>query len=396
MHKILVIDDDSKRSSKIKELLLTKLHEVEIHQAENVIKAKQLLKNNYYFTLFLDMALPYRDGDTVNSSAGISLLKSVAKGRFKNVPSRVIGFTALAENIEEKESEFEILGFKLYEARVGDYSWFNIALSQVEYSLQAIKSYNKLPTDIAVLSIHGIETGGDWQKELYTLVEQKYPDCELSNLQYEYKAFPVIRFIVPPLRNKMVEHFKKQLTIWLNENKTKRIVCFSHSFGTYILIKAFEAIEDKSILKNVDLIILSGSVLNQNYDFSFLSNLPNVRLVNECAKQDGALLFSKACVFGTGMGGRLGFRGLMNNKFSNRTYQGGHSVFFENECKIVSEFWIPLIDPFAVIQPFNKSEDRKRDKLAEYFARISSKIKIIYYLIFIYSIYALVFAFIPS
>ena len=52
-----------------------------------------------------------------------------------------------------------------------------------------------------------------------------------------------------------VEHFKKQLTIWLNENKTKRIVCFSHSFGTYILIKAFEAIEDKSILKNVDLII---------------------------------------------------------------------------------------------------------------------------------------------
>lgn len=387
MHKILIIDDNNKRLIRIKNLLTESLDDIEIHQAENVVQAKLLLKNNYYFTLFLDMALPHRNGDSIDNNAGIKLLASVARGRFNKIPGRVIGFTALAENIEEKESKFEQLGFKLYESKTGDYSWVDKALAQVQYSLQAIKSYNELPSDIAVLSVHGIETGGDWQKILYSQIAERFTSNEISNLQYQYKEYPVTRFAVPLMRNKMVHHFREQLVNWLNDNKAKKIVCFAHSFGTFILIKALESIEDKSILKNIDLILLSGSVLKQNHDFSFLKSLPNSRLVNDCAKQDGALLFSKAFVVGTGFGGRIGFRGLTNNKFVNRTYQGGHSVFFENDCEILKKYWLPLLEPNSNIQPFNKAINRRRDKVVEYLARISAKIKYAYYILFISALY---------
>ena len=383
MHKILVIDDDVTRNEKIVEKLKSAYNDITIHSADSYNSARKKLNNNYYFAVFLDMALPIRSLEKkLDLNAGIKLLDAIARGRFKKIPSRVIGFTALIDNREEKEESFENLGFRLYEAKRGDFSWLGKALVQIDYSLKSIESYNQLPTDIAIVSIHGIETNGKWQEKIHSLIKDKYSDVDVSNLQFKFESFPITRFLIPFLRDKMVKRFQDDLERWINNNETKRIVCFAHSFGTYILVKALEELKKKYDLENLDLIILAGSVLKQNYDFSDIKSLPNLRLVNECAKQDGALLFSKAAVWGTGMGGRLGFSSLLDAKFSNRSYPGGHSVFFNNDCEIVKNYWLPLLDTNNELKPFNiSSRERKRDKVFEYIARFSSKLKVLYYLL---------------
>ncbi|KPV95328.1 Response regulator receiver domain protein [Pseudoalteromonas sp. P1-9] len=381
MHKILIIDDDPKRLNKIKELLESKFSDIQIHVADSVHNASKKLKNNYYFSIFLDMSLPLRSNEKkLDRNAGIKLLEQISRGRFKKIPIRVVGFTALIEDFENKEEQFESLGFRLYEAKPGDFSWFNRALKQVEYSLNSLESYNDLPTDIAVFSVHGIETNGKWQDDLISLIRKRFPEADIVDLPFKFEEFPVTRFIIPWMRNNMVDLYFLQLEKWLEENKTKRIVCFAHSFGTYILVKALERIKNKSLLENLDLVLLSGSVLKQNYDFRAIKEFPNVRIVNDCARQDGALLFSKGVVWGTGMGGRLGFSSILNQQFVNRTYEGGHSVFFEKDNKIVKEYWLPLLDNDFLISPFNKvSRNRKRDKLFEYTARLSGSVKLLYY-----------------
>lgn len=385
MHKILVIDDDVTRNDKIVEKLEKAYKDITIHTADSYNSARKQLNNNYYFAIFLDMALPIRSLEkTLDLNAGIRLLDAIARGRFKKIPSRVIGFTALLDNREKKEQLFENLGFRLYEAKRGDFSWLGKALVQIDYSLRSIESYNKLPTDIAIVSIHGIETEGKWQEKIHSLIKEKYSDVEVSNLQFKFENFPITRFLIPFLRDKMVKRFQGDLERWIKNNETKRIVCFAHSFGTYILVKALEELKKNHELENLDLVVLSGSVLKQNYDFSIIKSLPNLRLVNECAKQDGALLFSKAAVWGTGMGGRLGFSGLLNANFSNRSYPGGHSVFFNNDCEIIKNYWLPLLDLNNELKPFNiSSKERTRDKVFEYIARVSSKLKVLYYLLMI-------------
>lgn len=279
------------------------------------------------------------------------------------------------------EESFSILGFQLYEATRANYTWLEKALLQIEYSLNAAKSYDKMPSDIAVVSIHGIETSGSWQSKLHKLINENYTDTRITHLQFKFEKFSLIRFVIPYFRNKMVKKFKEDLDIWIAKNETKRIVCFAHSFGTYILIKALETISQKSKLDNLDLIVLSGSVLKQNYDFRNLMSLKNVRLVNECAKQDLALLLSNSLVIGTGMGGRLGFNGLMSERFVNRGYQGGHSIFFENDCEIMKKYWIPLLEPTSNLDSFNlNGKDSITESFLEKLSRFISKIKIPLYI----------------
>ncbi|GAB2918224.1 hypothetical protein [Rheinheimera gaetbuli] len=380
MLRILVIDDDPNRRYRISKELSENFPGVGIDNASSVHKAKAYLSENYYFTIFLDMALPYRDGDLVDSKAGLKLLEKISLGKFNSTPNRVIGFTALIEEFKEKESNFNKLGFMLYETSGNNFNWLLEAINQVAYCLRSIESYKSFPTDLAILSIHGIETNGSWQSNLYTSIKEEFKDVKISNLQYKYEKYPVIRFIFPSLRKKMIIHFSEQFENWLLENKTKRIHLFSHSFGTYILVKSLEMLSHRTDLTNLELVLLSGSVLDQNYDFSFLKKAPNAKFVNDCARQDGALLFSKAFVMGTGMGGRTGFRGLMNSKFINRSYPGGHSVFFENDCQIVREHWVPLVKSNYQAEPFDKSAEHLMDKPLEYMSRVSSKIKFLYYL----------------
>jgi YD repeat-containing protein len=67
-------------------------------------------------------------------------------------------------------------------------------------------------------------------------------------------------------------------------------------------------------------------------------------VVNDCGLHDRVLLISQWVVLLTGSAGRLGFFGRLDDRFSNRFFPGGHSLYFADS--FMREWWIPILaDP---------------------------------------------------
>lgn len=387
MIKILIVDDNEKRSAVVKEKLWSKIGaEIEcIDIVDCVQMARALLKQKYYSAVFLDMALPLYSGDKdIDESAGVNLLDQVVRKRFKT-PNRIIGYTALEKNVESMEEQFSDVGFKLFISKAGDYSWIDKAITQVSYTIASMDSIDVPEKDMALITIHGILTFGDWQQELFNKTKRINSGDSIEHLSFKYVKLDFITFAIPGLRNWIVNRFKSDLVNWLENNYCKRIVCFSHSFGTFVLMKALESIEDKNLLKNIELIVLSGSVLKQNYSFQeVLKNIPKTKIVNDCAVNDKALVASKAFVLGTGMAGKVGFCKLENSLFINRYFKGGHSSFFSNK-DFIDQNWLPLIMGCDISSQESAGMHYGTiDTVLDYFAKLSSFFKLGYYLLFIY------------
>ncbi|MDI3324772.1 hypothetical protein QKW35_10325 [Pontibacterium granulatum] len=346
MNKILIVDDDISRSSKLHQRLLTSFDsmKIDVDIVASYQEARRALKRCYYPVLFLDMALPVYQGEKdILDDAGAKILREISKGRILKKPLRVIGYTALEKDTSAMELEFENLGFKLYHSRSGDFSWLTKAVSQARYSFSSLDSVETQERELAVVTVHGILTFGSWQEDLYCKIDSEYCDKDVSHLSFKYTRFDVFSFLMPILRDAIVSRFRRDLKRWIEQNSSKRIVCFSHSFGTYVLINALESF-DEHLLQHIDLVVLSGSVLKQDHDFSQLRNCKGIRIVNDCAVHDKALLASMAFVPGTGMDGKVGFSTLSDDNFVNRFFSGGHSSFFCKDSGFIDEYWMPLLD----------------------------------------------------
>lgn len=402
MSKVLIVDDDEIRSAVVKQKLEDKIgSELEVIDVVDCIqRARVLMKQKHYTAVFLDMALPlYSNDKKIDEKAGVKLLGQVLRNRFKT-PNRIIGYTALEKNVEAMEEEFSDVGFKLFVSKAGDYSWVDKAIKQVLYTLAAIGSTDVAEKDMALVTIHGILTFGDWQQSLYEKVKVNNSADKIEHLSFKYARLDFFTFAVPGLRNWIVNRFRADLVNWLENNYCKKIVCFSHSFGTFVLLKALETIEDENLVKNIELIVLSGSVLKQNHSFdNLLKKLPRARIVNDCAVNDKALIASKGIVLGMGMAGKLGFCKLENSNFINRNFKGGHSSFFK-EPEFMDNYWLPLLTETDLCsQKIVSSDYGILDKCLDNVAKLSSFLKVGYYAILFYAVsipFIFLFKFIKS
>ncbi|MFS7250301.1 hypothetical protein AB6869_14790 [Rahnella rivi] len=354
MSRFLIVDDNITRGNKILDFLVQK-HNIlaEFIDFANCVKsAESLLRNTSYSLAFLDMSLPYNEDDVADPFSGINLLKKIQSKKL-NKPIRIIGYTALDHNIKEKESEFEALGFKLYYAEEHDLSWIGNIQQQINYAVESAEKYKSSNLDIALVTIHGINTFGNWQELLSSEIRKKNKSCDFSHLPFKNALISFSTFLNRRKRDAVVELFKEQLVEWLKANRANRIIFFSHSFGTYILIHALEKINDPLLLKNISLIVLSASVLPRNHDFKGILKKTNATIINECAVNDNALLCSEMFVVGTGMGGKLGFNMLSSDRIKNRFYRGGHSSFFTRE--FIKEYWFPLLDTPLEVEEINNA-----------------------------------------
>lgn len=377
MSSILIIDDDKNRNNEINTRLSSEINS-DFYSAHTLSEARRLLKKNHYTAIILDMALPlYEDSENIEHNAGILLLNEIQRGRYKT-PNRIIGITAFKDNLREKEEKFSTLGFSLHYSPPGDMSWINKAITQIKYSINATNSIEK-SRDLAVLTVHGINTFGDWQERLYKKISNRYPEKELSHLCFKFTRFDIAKFLVPAMRDSIVDKFLLDFKAWQENNNCKKIVCFSHSFGTYILMHSLEQL-DKEHTENIELIVLSGSVLKRSHDFSKIRKNKNLRIVNDCAINDKTLLISKAIVMGTGMAGKVGFQGLSDDQMSNRFFSGGHSMFFDKEKNHMDKLWLPLLEENSKIEgiPF-ESKYPTSEIVLENIAKFSAKVKYLYY-----------------
>lgn len=355
MNQILLVDDNEIRGNKIKQFLINEhfFLEEQIDFVDCVKLAEINLKQTNYALAFIDMSLPYNQDDKADPFSGINILKKISSKRL-NQPIRIIGYTALDDDIVKKEQEFEYLGFKLYHAQEHDLSWLGRIKGQIDYAVQSSEMYKTSDVDMALVTIHGIQTFGNWQEELSNEIKKHNSSLLFSHLPFKNSLISFNTFLRPKKREKVIELFRQNLHSWLEKNRVKRIVFFSHSFGTYVLIKAIERIDNPELLKNISLIVLSGSVLPRDYNFDKILRLTPAIIINECAVKDSALLLSEIASVGTGMGGKLGFNILSTDRIKNRFYNFGHSGFFKGD--FVKKYWFPLLDTPPIILEVNESK----------------------------------------
>ncbi len=355
MNRYLIVDDNNKRYENLIKVLSLEfsIPQDHIDRAIYVKQALNYLKTNFYSMAFIDMSLPINEDDIrPESDAGVRILKYLTGNNYKK-PGRVIGFTAFEDDVERKKREFEKFGFKFFHAPSHDLSWLASLKEQIIYDNDLFELISRSNYDYALVTVHGIRTFGPWQEKLSRKISEKNSIKQLSHFSFKFTLIDTFSFLIPKKRRFFIDLFKDEFIKWLEENPSRKVVFFAHSFGTYILINALKEIPENLLKNNCELIVLCGSVLNQSFDIRSIQLKTQATIVNECATNDTALLFSEAFVPGTGMAGRLGFVGLSSNKLINRFHKGDHSVYFKDS--FIENKWLPLLDAPAKIVEINEA-----------------------------------------
>jgi CheY-like chemotaxis protein len=388
--KVLIADDNEKRAVSIKNLLIA---EKSIQKEDILIRdcssaALSLMRRQHFDILILDVVLPYLDEDA-SCQNSYDLLESITKNASYKKPRKIIGITAHIDDIHTFKEEFDAYCFALIEASNNNPTWKGRIISSINYEIESEISRSVDDEDIICLSIHGIRTNGGWQQGLKRLIHSKVGEIQYEN--FKFGKFDVVSFFIPFFRHWVVARFGKDLEKIIDDNPNKKIYIFSHSFGTYVAVKAIENLIKRKSITNISKIVLSGSVLKSNYNFDKILKQTNAKIVNDCGDRDLILVLSELFVPNTGMAGRTGFHGLNNNSFANRFFVGGHSHYFTDKSKFMENHWIPLFSDYTDIEVIDqRPESNYINDLIDMVSSFLGKFKeLIYCSIFTYYIYSL-------
>ena len=212
-----------------------------------------------------------------------------------------------------------------------------------------------MPQRILVVTVHGIRTFGQWQERLETITKAAAnADDEVVFKHKHYGYFSVLSFLNPFARNAEAKRFSLELAELLavhEERPFDRICLVGHSFGTHIIAHALRHLPSE-ISRKIETVIFGGSVLSSHYPWNELLGTRVVRLVNDCGTRDWILPLNAILPFGSGVAGRNGFDGIMDDQYCNRYFEFGHSGYFYRSRKqadpsddnwYLKRFWAPLL-----------------------------------------------------
>ncbi|MBA6254740.1 MULTISPECIES: hypothetical protein [unclassified Colwellia] len=364
MIDFLVIEDNNPKFEQIDSLLKSKVKSVFVKRVKSVDLGIEQLKTRQYGFVIVDLNLPLMEGGKAVTNGGINLLKWIKKNQKKGkckVPSNIIGLTEFPDLIEKFSSELNLCRVFAYEYKLNDEDWKNQLIECIEeYSLKLDQEMVKVATKKIIYSVHGIETNGEWQKELSKNLN--LDSDEYIHISHEYNFFPVLSFLIPPLRWLEVRRFKKELEFMAEKHPGCCISLIGHSFGTYLIAKSLNNISQSST-PYFDRIILCGSVLKASYDWDEIIRRHNIKsILNDCALNDGPLVMSQAVAVGLGMAGRVGFKRKHGQLIENRFFTGGHSDFFNPQ---VFGHWERFIKKGDVVKVNEKQPVTIIDSLCE-------------------------------
>ena len=92
------------------------------------------------------------------------------------------------------------------------------------------------PRPRVVVTIHGIRTHGQWQKEITPYLARH----RLVPYHIDYGWFHVLRFFFPCGRKKQIEKVSSELRELLQKADTPRVSIIAHSFGILQQMKSLE------------------------------------------------------------------------------------------------------------------------------------------------------------
>jgi CheY-like chemotaxis protein len=340
--KVLIVDDDERRASTLSRFL-----ENSTEQSFSVVEiagctdqAKALLRSKYYDAMVVDVVLPKRVGELPSSANSIQLISQLSRQSFLKKPEKIIAITAHEDEIESFRSKFEEFCTAVVRAHDQSDVWRRNICNALLYTSFSKTSRAVSARKVAVFSVHGIRTYGSWQNRLQVLIQERTDD--VSFYTYKYGYFSLISFLFPPLRRLEVNRLYARLEAMADQMGEARVLVFAHSFGTYLAAHTIKKIMENSTLAAEVCLVCSGSVLDENFDWSFARRHQNMRVVNDCGSADYILYMSKALALGLGMAGKIGFNGFNDPRFVNRWFVGGHSHYFEGD-RFMIENWLPLL-----------------------------------------------------
>lgn len=337
--KVLIVDDDLKRSEEVKKIIFKNEEVVScIDTEESLIGAKKALKNRYYDVLIMDIVIPLRVGQAAKGSNGIDLLKIVNDSPFIKKPESIIGITGYKNDISVFREEFEKKCLVILEVSLIDDRWKNSLLISLKRTAESKVARLAKDSKYILITVHGIRTFGHWQSRLKDLVAGRADFFEYHSYRYGY--FSAFSFLFPFLRNKEVERLRNHLHPLVDSGKD--VYIFSHSFGTYLVAHSVKKLVELGCGNNIRVIIFAGSVLARDFDWGFLNSENKIRVINDCGDLDYILTLSEALVLGVGMAGKTGFIGFDNDRVINRYFSGGHSHYFDGD-DFMRNRWLPII-----------------------------------------------------
>jgi nucleoside phosphorylase/CheY-like chemotaxis protein len=104
---VLVVDDDSRKQARVKELIAELLgDEVTVDLAANVAEGAERMRARAYDLVVLDLNLPARAGEEPRPEVGTRLLEMARRNQVK-VPTHIIGLTAYEDIVRRLRPSFE-------------------------------------------------------------------------------------------------------------------------------------------------------------------------------------------------------------------------------------------------------------------------------------------------
>jgi pimeloyl-ACP methyl ester carboxylesterase len=111
-----------------------------------------------------------------------------------------------------------------------------------------------------VVTIHGIQTTGKWQKEITPHLARH----GLIPYHIDFGWFDFLSFLLPWARNRQVQRIRGELRELVFHADVRRISIIAHSFGTYIAMKVLE-LENGTL--SYDRVVLTGSIVRRDFDW---------------------------------------------------------------------------------------------------------------------------------
>ncbi|MGA0610453.1 esterase/lipase family protein [Caldimonas sp. KR1-144] len=111
-----------------------------------------------------------------------------------------------------------------------------------------------------VVTIHGIQTHGKWQKDITPYLARH----GLVPYHLDYGWFNALRFFFPWSREAQLSRIRNELRSLVDKTGCRRLSVISHSFGTYMVMRALQ-MENGNLL--YDRVVLTGSIVERAFDW---------------------------------------------------------------------------------------------------------------------------------
>lgn len=207
-----------------------------------------------------------------------------------------------------------------------------------------------------VITIHGIRTTGDWQREFTDVLTQH----GFRHVPLGFGFFKAVSLLIPWSRARKVEWFRRVYSDkFASADRLPSVV--AHSFGSYIVTKAMLKYDDIRF----DKVILCGSIVSRKYPWSTVLTQRNQAsaVLNEAGGRDVWAGLVEWLVSDAGSSGVSGFEDTADGRLTQLIHERHeHSDYFYRQN--FEKRWVPFLSGKAVQKVIPAGDDGVNWKFA--------------------------------